>query len=252
MSQFTGYIYKITNKVNNNFYIGQTKTSINKRYVNHKSEAKRNKIDCPIYRAMRKYGIENFEVSEIEKITYETKEELTETLNELEMHYIEKLKPAYNAAPGGLGSTGVPWTEERKEKFKKLMSGENNPCFGKPKSEETRKKLSDALKGRVVTEDTRKQISESMKGVQKSEETRKKMKEAASKRTNKMPTGKDHHNSKSINQYDLNGNFIKTFESIHQAAKELSIQPNGICLNCKGKLKTTGGYIFKYGNGETL
>lgn len=35
-------------------------------------------------------------------------------------------------------------------------------------------------------------------------------------------------------------------ESIHQAAKELSIQPNGICLNCKGKLKTTGGYIFKY------
>lgn len=246
MSQFTGYIYKITNKVNNKCYIGQTKTSINKRYVNHKSESRRTKIDTPLYRAMRKYGVDNFEVSVVIEIKTNTKEELTETLNELEMHYIEKLKPAYNAAPGGLGSTGVPWTEERKEKFKKLMSGENNPCFGKPKSEETRKKLSEALKGRIITEETRKKTSETMKGVPKSEETRKKMKEAASKRTNNLPTGKDHHGSKPVNQYDLNGNFIKTFESIHQAAKELSIQPNGICLNCKGKLKTTGGYIFKY------
>lgn len=85
-----------------------------------------------------------------------------------------------------------------------------------------------------------------MKGVPKSEETRKKMKEASSKRTNKLPTGKNHHNSKTINQFDLNGNLIKTFESIHQAAKELTLQPNGICLCCKGKLKTSGGFVWKY------
>ena len=246
MSQFSGYIYKITNKVNNNFYIGQTKTSINKRYTNHKSESKRGIYNTPLYRAMRKYGLDNFEVSEIEKITSEKKDTLSDKLNELEVHYIEKLRPAYNAAPGGLGHTGVPWTEERKEKFKQLMSGENNPNFGKPLSQETKKKLSEALKGRVISVETRQKTSNTMKGIPKPEETRQKMKDAAGKRTNKMPTGKEHHNSKQVDQYDLDGNFVKTFESIHQAAKELSIQPNGICLNCKGKLKTTGGFIFKY------
>ncbi len=85
-----------------------------------------------------------------------------------------------------------------------------------------------------------------MKGVPKSEDTRKKMKEEANNRTNKLPAGKDHHNSKCIEQYDKEGNLIKTFESIHQAAKELSVQPGGICMCCKGKLRTTGGFVFKY------
>ena len=250
MSQFTGYIYKITNKVNNNCYIGQTKTSINKRFISHKCESKRERYNTPLYRAMKKYGVDKFVISELEKITNESKEELSEMLNDLEIDYIEKLKPAYNAAPGGLGSTGVPWTEERKEKFKKLMSGENNPNFGKPLSEETKQKLSESLKGRVISEETRKKTSQTMKGVPKNEETRKKMKEAANKRTNKPPTGKDHHNAKSVNQFDLEGNFIKTFESIHQAANELSIQVNGICLCCKGRLKKSGGYIWKYNDDD--
>jgi group I intron endonuclease len=155
-------------------------------------------------------------------------------------------KPAYNASPGGLGHTGVPWTEERREKFKELMSGENNPCFGKPKSDETREKLSKALKGRVISEESRVKRRETMKGIPKSDETREKMKEAAKNRTNKMPSGKEHHNSKSVIQSDLHGNLIKTFDSIHHAAKEVSIQPGGICMCCKGKLKTTGGYVFKY------
>lgn len=246
MSQFTGYVYKITNIVNNKIYIGQTSNTLNKRFINHKSEARRTKIDTPIYRAMRKHGTENFKIESLVEIKVNSKDELHEILNKLEVYYIEKLKPDYNSAPGGLGSTGVTWTEERREKFKELMSGENNPCFGKPKSEETRKKLSDALKGRVISEESRRKTSETMKGVAKSEETRQRMKEAASKRTNKLPTGKDHHNSKSIIQFDLEGNQIKVFESIHQAAKELSIQPNGICLCCKGKLKKTGGFIFRY------
>ncbi len=246
MSKFVGYIYRINNKLNNEFYIGRTTTTVNKRFVNHRYEARRNKIDCAIYRAMRKYGTENFEAIEVEKVTANTKGELSDKLDELEMHYIAHFKPVYNSAPGGIGRTGVSWTEERREKFRELMSGENNPNFGKEMSEETRQKLSDALKGRVISEESRKKRSETMKGVPKTEETRIKMREAASKRTNKMPTGKEHHNSKSIAQYDLEGNLINTFESIHQAAKELSIQPNGICLCCKGKLKKSGGYVFRY------
>jgi group I intron endonuclease len=243
MAELTGYIYKITNNVTGDLYIGQTRQTINKRYINHKSEARRTSIKSVLYDSMREYGFDNFEVSCVSEIKAETKEDLSTLLNAAERTYIEQLKPAYNSAPG---VTGVPWTDERKEKFKELMSGENNPCFGKTKSDETRKKLSDALKGRVISEESRKKTSQTMKGTPKSEETKQRMKEAANNRSYKPPSGKDHHNSKSIDQFDLQGNLIKTFESIGQAAKELSLQTNGICLCCKGRLKTSGGYIFKY------
>lgn len=246
MLEMSGRVYKITNIVNDKLYVGQTKTSMAKRFTSHKCESKNERYDNKLYEEMRKYGTENFKVESLSEIKTSTRDELREMLNVLEKQYIEKLAPEYNFAPGGLGNTGVTWTDERREKFKELMSGENNPCFGKPKSDETREKLSKALKGRVISEESRVKRIETMKGIPKSDETREKMKEAAKNRTNKMPSGKEHHNSKSVIQCDLHGNLIKTFDSIHHAAKELSIQPGGICMCCKGKLKTTGGYVFKY------
>lgn len=51
---------------------------------------------------------------------------------------------------------------------------------------------------------------------------------------------------KKIDQYDINGNFIKTWESISNIEKDLGILGTHISRVCKGKRKTTGGYIFKY------
>lgn len=50
----------------------------------------------------------------------------------------------------------------------------------------------------------------------------------------------------SINQYDLNGNFIKKWNSI----KEANIKYNNYHISqcCSGKRKTAGGYIWKYAN----
>lgn len=53
-------------------------------------------------------------------------------------------------------------------------------------------------------------------------------------------------NYKKINQYDLNGNFINTYESIIEASKIINIYHSNISACCKGRLKTTGGYIWKY------
>lgn len=53
--------------------------------------------------------------------------------------------------------------------------------------------------------------------------------------------------SKKVNQYDLNGNYIKTYSSLNKASKELNIS-NNIYLCCNGKVKTCGGYIWKYVN----
>jgi group I intron endonuclease len=158
-----------------------------------------------LYNAMRKYGVDVFTIEDVEVLEADTKEELSRILNERETHFIATLNPPYNTAPGGLGHTGIPWTEERRQKFKELMSGENNPNYGKQLSDDTKEKLSASLKGRIISEESRKKTSETMKGVPKSEETRRKMAEA--QKGHKMAKGKDSKKAIAIHQFDKDGNF---------------------------------------------
>jgi group I intron endonuclease len=243
---YTGRIYRIDNIENKNFYIGQTYKTLSQRFTNHKCEAKRGNVDGTLYRAIRKYGKEFFTIEDIEIKEFETKQDAKVWMNEREPYYISTLKPAYNAAPGGLGHTGVPWTEERRARFKERMSGPNNPNFGKPCSEETKQKLSESLKGRVISEETREKTSQTMKGVPKTEETRKKMSE--SRKGREMPKGKDSKKAVAIDQFDLEENFLKTFGSLADAAAELGCKRSGICFALKGRIKTSAGYIWKYSN----
>lgn len=62
---------------------------------------------------------------------------------------------------------GQKRSEETKRKMrgKRIsISGENNPNYGKPLSEETRRKLSIAMKGRKLSEETKERMSESRRG----------------------------------------------------------------------------------------
>ena len=103
-------IYKITNKINGKCYIGQA-VDINKRWNKHKtSPFNKNAIgyDYPLYRAIRKYGIDNF--------LFEVLEECSkEALNAREMFYIEKFDAfnnGYNQNKGGQdGSASCKLTE---------------------------------------------------------------------------------------------------------------------------------------------
>lgn len=49
-------------------------------------------------------------------------------------------------------------------------------------------------------------------------------------------------NIRKVYQYDLDGNFIKEFESITQAEKETSILGVNITACCKGRVRQSGGY----------
>jgi group I intron endonuclease len=89
-------IYQITNKVNNDFYIGKTVRKLTERFSCHKSACK-NGSKTHLHRAMRKYGIENFTVETICVVS--TQEEL----NEKEIQFIESLQPKYNMTKGGDG-----------------------------------------------------------------------------------------------------------------------------------------------------
>lgn len=96
-------IYKITNKTNGRCYIGQS-THIEKRWKDH-YYAHQNMNDegynYPLYKAMRKYGYDNF--------TFEILEECNFTaLNEREMFYVKQFNSfndGYNQTLGGDSTT---------------------------------------------------------------------------------------------------------------------------------------------------
>lgn len=100
---YTGYIYKIENLINGKCYIGQTITTIEHRWGQHRSD---NTNPNPMYKAFKKYGIENFSVKEVAHYTRDTKEELLKILNIKEVHYIDKYNSlitqnGYNLSIGG-------------------------------------------------------------------------------------------------------------------------------------------------------
>lgn len=52
--------------------------------------------------------------------------------------------------------------------------------------------------------------------------------------------------SKPIIQYDLDGNFIQEYPSMHEAARCLGLKQGGISMCCRGIAKTAYGFIWKY------
>lgn len=58
--------------------------------------------------------------------------------------------------------------------------------------------------------------------------------------------GKHHHSSKKINQLDLNGNFIKSWDGITEASRHLPVTRKGISNALTGKSKTSAGYKWEY------
>lgn len=98
------YIYKITNNINGKIYIGMTYRTIQERWKEHQNDCSRRQVENrPLYRAMNKYGIENFSIEIIEK---------TNQPEERERYWIEQLgsfKYGYNATLGGDGKPYIDY-----------------------------------------------------------------------------------------------------------------------------------------------
>jgi len=71
------------------------------------------------------------------------------------------------------------WNDERKKRYKEIFSGENNPFYGKKHSELSRLKISKNQNPRkFITEDHKQNISKGNKGKKRTEEVKKKLSDA--------------------------------------------------------------------------
>ena len=125
-------IYMVVNMVNHKKYIGQSK-NIKKRFQSHHLVDYKNENNCnyntKFYQAIRKYGIDNFEVIVLQLCK-------EEELDDLEIKFIKEFdtfKNGYNSTEGGQFWSPNIHSEEieakrrkTREKNKSLMS-ENHP-----------------------------------------------------------------------------------------------------------------------------
>lgn len=95
-----GLIYKITNPFNEKVYIGQTKRELETRRNEHFYAALKELYDTVLYRAFKKYGVENFVFGIVED------DIVDDQLDEREIYYIklyDAIAPhGYNSIEGGV------------------------------------------------------------------------------------------------------------------------------------------------------
>ena len=99
-------VYKITNTITGDFYIGSSK-NIKQRWIDHKKPSRWKQCpNNPMYMDMEKYGLDKF--------VFEILEEVEEgKLKETEQEFIELLKPTYN----NYNANG--WNIERLKEYNK-------------------------------------------------------------------------------------------------------------------------------------
>jgi group I intron endonuclease len=129
-------IYKITNKLNGKCYIGITSRRICDRWNEHVANSKgKRKRTSKFYNAIAKYGRDGFSREIIDHASTESR------ARELEIHYIDK----FNSFERGYNSN---------------IGGHGTLIF----SEETKRKISESQKGKIIPMESRRKMSEAKLG----------------------------------------------------------------------------------------
>lgn len=207
-----GYIYKITNSINNKVYIGLTNLSNpidrwTKHLVDYRTATKYSKR--PLYEAMNKYGVENFHFEIIEE---------TDNPKEREQYWIKQYNSyigfensnGYNATLGGDGLNKKVFSKEEQEIIFQLNKDGYSCNYIATYLEHTSESISKFLK------------------------------------ENNLPVKS--YKGTAVRQYSKNGDYISTYPSSRAAARNLGKAGHGghITEACSGKRKTAYGYKWEY------
>ena len=206
MSKKNNYkVYVHINKINGKRYYGITKQEVEKRWANGYGY-KRSKH---FWDSICKYGWNNFEHIVIAKGLTEEEAKWLE-IELIREHDTTNKNKGYNITKGGEGTNGYKH------------------------SEETKKKISEAGKGKTISEEQRKKLSEARKGENLSEETRKKLSEA----------GKGKNNSRATKVYCVELDMY--FDTINEASEYVGCNRHTISQVLTKNNKTAGDYHWLY------
>jgi len=242
------FIYCITNLVNDKKYIGQTINKPLTRWNSHKSDSELNS-DTHLHRSMRKNGVKQFQFEVIDGSASNIDE-----LNDLEEFYIgfyDTYKgDGYNCTSGGDNFIMSDETKAKMSESHHDVTGKNNSMYGKKHTEESKNRMSNKAKlresngfyGRTHTEETKNNHSEKMIGYYKNNKHPCVNKECLQETRNKISNS----HKKKVQQLEKNGDFVKEFISVIDAANELQIKVDGIYKCLIHKSKTSAGFIWKY------
>lgn len=209
-------IYKIVSP-SGSIYIGQS-WNIETRLKKYKCSF--GKGQPKLYNSFKKYGVD----THIFTIECELPHNISQKeLDEKEIFFWNKYKELGNdmlnvREPGN----GGKMSEESKLKISIANKGKKHSSMFRPCSEETKRKISVSNKGRKISVEHRKAISSKNLG------------------------NITHH--KPIEQFSLNGDFIREFVSISAAERYIGRKSANANISacCKGRLKKSYGFIWKY------
>lgn len=227
----TTFIYILVDPRNDKVrYVGKSNTPY-KRLLTHQCDKRKSHVTAWI-KQLAEMGLKPHQeiIDEVKEIEWQF----------WEMHYISLYRSwgfdLTNHSLGGFGSISVSITTRAKMSLSKIgITWEDR--FG----EEV------ALKMRCKASDLRKGVSKTSDAIQKMKANHsywslgtKQSQEHINKRVVKY--------SKQIVQKDLENNFIKEWQSAHQAARELNITQSNIVSCLKKKTKKANGYKWEYKN----
>ena len=231
----SNYTYMVTNNINGKVYVGSHSWSGEGLDPNYYGSG------IAITAAVKKYGKENFQVEVL--YYYDSVEECRKDEERILTEYnVRDCPHSYNCKNAAIG-----WDKGLKH------------------SEATKRKMSQAQKGKTLSEEHKQKIAKSMTGENNpnygkkitpnygkkfSEEHKQKISQA-----NKGRTLSEEHKQKLIQAkknvmtpvvaIDKNGN-VKIFVSQMECSRVLGIDSGNINKCLKGRLKSTGGYVLKY------
>lgn len=225
-------IYKITNKINNKSYIGQS-NNINRRFIEHKCI--NHETNKSLKLAFKKYGIENFNFEILEECSLQE-------LNEKEKYYISKLKPEYNRTSGGDGSPNHNVSNNLREKLRQKGKEQWNNLSEEQKNNILNNNLIGQKIGHKVSKETREKLRNANLGKKQSKETIEKRKKTfINKKLNGYIQTNETHKKKVI---CMETGII--YDSVKEAGKKNNVNPSCISGVLKGRYKTCKGLHYKY------
>lgn len=210
-------VYELTNKVTNEKYIGVTTVSVKSRMSDHKGKANAG-VKGKLYESIATYGIENFEVKEIDT-TYSDEE-----LAQLEKQYISKNKElniSLNSDSGG---------------------GINKPVYKYSLPPGHLEAVYSSL------ESAARDSNSNVKAISRAclnERTKVDGYYWSYKKYNRFILKSDRR-VKRVNQFTASGRFLNSFDSVSKASKITGVYRSSIAKVCRGERNTAGGFLWGY------